>query len=229
MHRSTAAVLAALLLLASGTALRAEADLERGRAVALGAGTAVAPRSACHTCHGLRGAGDASGAFPRLTGQAAWYLYKQLKDYASGARRNEIMAPIAEALSDRQMQDVSAYYAAQAAARPGVPRADDPQLIQRGGAISAMGLRDKGVAACVNCHGPAGAGLPPSFPYLAGQFAPYVELQFRFWKEGQRRNSPLGVMEHIAAQLSDDDVKALAAYFASLAPPAPGQQASRAR
>jgi cytochrome c553 len=59
----------------------------------------------------------------------------------------------------------------------------------------------------------------PSSPSLAGQFAPYTELQFRFWKEGRRRNSPLGVMEHIARQLSDEEVRALAAYFAALPPP----------
>jgi cytochrome c553 len=124
------------------------------------------------------------------------------------------------------MQDVSAYYAAQVAAKPAVTEQRDPLLLQRGAAISAMGLQEKGVAACVNCHGPAGVGLPPSFPYLAGQFAPYFELQFRFWKEGRRRNSPLGVMEHIARQLSNEDVSALAAYFASLPPPSNQQAAS---
>lgn len=208
----------------------AEANAERGRALVLGATTAVSPRSACHTCHGLHGAGDSSGAFPRLTGQSAWYLYKQMKDYASGNRRNEIMSPIAKALTDEQMQDVAAYYSSQVAPVlvPVAPDAD-PLLLQRGAAISAMGLQDRGVAACVNCHGPAGQGLPPSFPYLAGQYAPYFELQFRFWKEGMRRNSPLGVMEHIAKELSHDEVRALAAYFASLRPPDSAQQASTVR
>ena len=73
----------------------AEPDLERGRAVAMGAGTTTSSRSACHTCHGMHGAGDSSGAFPRLSGQAAWYLYKQLKDYASGERQNDVMSPVA--------------------------------------------------------------------------------------------------------------------------------------
>jgi cytochrome c553 len=199
---------------------QAAADIERGRGVALGASTAVSPRSACHTCHGLNGAGDASGAFPRLSGQSAWYLYKQLRDYAAGERENPIMSPIAKALNDQEMEDVAAFYAEQSA--PDLTQAKsapDPQLLQQGAAISATGLQQKGVAACVNCHGPAGRGLPPSYPYLAGQYAPYVELQFRLWREGQRHNSPLGVMEHIAAQLSDEEVKALAAYFSSLPPP----------
>src|SRR5690349_6885970 len=62
---------------------------------------------ACVSCHGLDGTGDTSGAFPLLTGQSGWYLYKQLKDYASGARPNDTMAPIAQALSDEEMRDVA--------------------------------------------------------------------------------------------------------------------------
>jgi cytochrome c553 len=212
----------ALLLLGCPAFAHSQADAERGRAIAVGG--SGAPRSACHTCHGPNGEGDASGAFPRLTGQSTWYLYKQLKDYASGTRANEVMSPIAKTLADQDAQDVAAFYAAQTAAIPGGVREADPQLLQRGGAIAAQGLRGKGVEACVNCHGAAGEGMPPSSPALAGQFAPYTELQFRFWKEGQRRNSPLGVMEHIARQLSEDEVRALAAYFAAL--PLPNRQAT---
>lgn len=220
---------AVFLLVLNCSAAHPQADIERGRGVALGAATVVSPRAACHTCHGLHGVGDSSGAFPRLTGQASWYLYKQLKDYASGARQNDVMSPIARALTDRQMQDVAAFYASQSAPPPAQSRqTPDPILLQKGGAISAMGLQDKGVAACVNCHGPAGKGLPPSFPYLAGQYGPYIELQFRLWKEGKRNNSPLQVMEHIAKALSDEEIRALAVYFASLRPPdAPEQLSSQ--
>lgn len=189
--------------------------LERGRAVALGAGGAAEPHAACVTCHGMDGVGDASGAFPRLTGQAGWYLYKQLKDYATGTRPNDVMSPIAGALDDRQMADVAAYYAEQEARSAEMPQAD-PLTLQEGGVISAMGIPDKGVAACVNCHGPAGRGLPPSFPYLAGQYPAYVELQLRLWRDGVRRNDPLGVMAVIARALSDEEMRAVSLYFASV-------------
>ncbi|MDC7785050.1 c-type cytochrome [Rhodoplanes sp. TEM] len=202
-----------------------EADLERGRAVARGDATGLPAGAACHTCHGPDGAGDRSGAFPRIGGQPAWYLYKQLDDYASGARRNAVMEPIARALAARQRQDVAAFYAAQVPAAAAPARSADPALLQRGGSIAAAGLAEKSVAACVNCHGPRGRGLPPTYPYLAGQYAPYVALQFRAWKDGARRNDPLGVMRHIARQLSEDDVRALATYFASLPPPAPAREA----
>jgi cytochrome c553 len=217
--------LSLLVAMGMSSAARAEASAERGEAIVLGAANTVSARSACHTCHGRNGIGDSSGAFPRLTGQAGWYLYKQMKDYASGLRQNEIMSPIAKELTDQQMQDVAIYYAGQTAPALAPPPVNDPLLLQKGAAIAATGLPEKGVAACVNW----GQGLPPSFPYLAGQYATYAELQFRFWKEGQRRNDPLGVMEHIAKQLSDDEVRALATYFGTLLPPNAPQQASTAQ
>ncbi len=201
-------------------------DVERGRNIAASAAIADQPRSACQTCHDMQGAGDSSGAFPRLAGQPAWYLYKQMRDYATGLRKNDVMSPIAQALSDGQMQDVAAYYAAQTAP-PTAQRDADSLRLQLGGAISASGIPDRGVAACVNCHGPAGQGLPPSFPYLAGQHAAYFRLQLRFYKNGARRNDPLGVMRHIARQLTDEEVAALAAYFASLHPPDAGRAVTR--
>src|SRR3954454_8410250 len=67
----------------------------------------------CGQCHGADGKGDPSGPYPRLAGQAALYLYKQLDDYASGSRKNEVMGPIAQALSDQERQDAAAYYAGQ--------------------------------------------------------------------------------------------------------------------
>ena len=62
--------------------------------------------------------------------------------------------------------------------------------------------------------------MPPSFPYLAGQFSRYAREQLAAWKDGSRRNDPLNVMRDIAARLSDEDAAALAEYFASVYPPA---------
>lgn len=212
-------LLALTVWFAAGAA-SAEADLERGRAVVVGAigATPAAQPQPCFACHGIDGVGDGSGAFPRLSGQAAFYMYKQLLDYASGKRRNDIMGPIAKAMTEPQMEDVSAWYAAQEDApyfpRPEVP----PRLLQQGAALSAVGSAEKGIQACVNCHGPAGTGLPPSFPYLAGQYASYTELTLTDWKVGLRRNDPLGVMTEIAKRMSAEDIAAVAAYFASVRP-----------
>jgi cytochrome c553 len=120
-----------------------EQDLEGGRAIAVGAytlGHTPDPQAgACFQCHGLDGRGDGTAAFPRLTDQTYKYLYDSLQDYASGVRQSEIMEPIASALTEEQMRDVSAYYAAQTDA-PYPPRPEvDPEVLQMGGALAAVG------------------------------------------------------------------------------------------
>lgn len=203
----------------------APGDAAAGRAVAMG-GDRMAGW-ACVSCHGLRGEGDGSGGFPRLSGQSAWYLYKQLQDYAAGTRPNAVMTPIARALTEGEMRDVAAWYAAQADAR--FPPAERPnaRLLQTGGAIAAVGVPARGVTACVNCHGMHGEGSPPSIPALAGQYAPYTALQLRLWKQGERRNGPLGVMAQVAAGLTEAEIDAVAAYYATLRPDGGAARAAR--
>jgi cytochrome c553 len=213
----------ATVLPPTGTLGQDAAAVERGRAVVVGANlvgaaTGWTGQQACVACHGLDGRGDGSAAFPRLTGQSAWYMFKQLADYASGSRPNPIMSPIASALSLAEMEDVAAYYAAQQADYLPPARSYDPLLIQEGGALSAIGSTDRQVQACVNCHGPAGAGMAPVYPYLAGQYAGYTALQLRLWQQDVRRNSPLGVMAVIAKAMSDRDIEAVAAYFETVRP-----------
>jgi cytochrome c553 len=203
--------LAGLMLVADARA----ADLEAGRAVVVGGKeSSVTP---CFMCHGLDGGGDSAGAFPRLTGQAAFYMYKQLVDYASGTRPNEVMSPIAQQLTEPQMADVAYYYSvvdAPFASRPSV----DPALLERGRKLAEDGLEEAGVEACNLCHGRNGTGDPPLFPYLAGQYAPYTELQLQLWQEGVRANDPLDVMAEIADALSDEDIRAVALYYEGLRP-----------
>jgi cytochrome c553 len=193
----------------------AEANLDAGRAVVVGGEEATI--TPCFMCHGLDGLGDSAGAFPRLTGQAAFYMYKQLVDYASGARPNDVMSPVAREMTEPQMADVAFYYSvldAPYARRPEV----DPALLERGREIAEDGLDEAGVESCNLCHGRNGAGDPPLFPYLAGQYAPYTELQLQLWKQGVRRNDPLDVMADIAEALSGEDIRAVALYYEWLRP-----------
>ena len=123
----------------------AAADLEAGRAVVVGGeeGT-ITP---CFMCHGLDGVGDSAGAFPRLTGQAAFYMYKQLVDYASGARPNDVMSPIADQMTEPQMADVAYYYSELSA--PFTPRPKvEPDVIERGRQIAEEGLPESDLPAC---------------------------------------------------------------------------------
>jgi cytochrome c553 len=218
---SVAALGAAACFLAP-LAAQPATDINNGRAVVVGAGLAQGG-VACLSCHGVNGAGDGTAAFPRLTSQPAWYLYKQLKDYAAGTRPNDIMSPIAKALDDQQMQDVAAYYEQQQAPYARLPEVDGLTL-QQGAALSAVGSAERGIQACVNCHGPAGTGMPPSYPYLAGQYAAYSELQLRLWQEGTRNNDPANVMETIAKLMTPEDIRAVSLYFESVRPPLPDRQ-----
>jgi cytochrome c553 len=166
----------------------------------------------------MDGKGDKAAVFPRLTDQTYKYLYDALKDYASGVRQNAIMTPIAKALEDQQMRDVSAYYAAQNSAE--YPPADqvDPHVLQHGAALAAVGNAVRGVQGCINCHGPDGVGLPPTYPFLGGQYAAYLEAQMQAWKTGQRTGDGFGIMENIAKRLTDEEIRAVSHYYASLRP-----------
>lgn len=192
-------------------------DHVTGRFVTLG-GRLGEYRIACVQCHGMDGEGDLSGAIPRLDLQNPWYLYKSLHDYASGIRYNNIMTPVAQQLDDRAMQRVAAYYASLPALPIEARQPEDLSLLQRGGAISAVGVPERGVAACQNCHGEAGRGRPPIYPVLAGQYAPYLQLQLQRWQQGIRGGDPLNVMRQIALQMSDEEIRAVSAYFASVRP-----------
>lgn len=214
MNRRLRHLPAVILLNLLSAAALAEPNIANGQLIAVG-GREGLVENACFRCHGIDGAGDSSGAFPRLTGQFAEYLTKQMHDYASGSRPNDIMTPIAQALSEQDWEDVSAYYAQLKAPDRG-RNISDLSLLQRGADLSATGSQALGVQACVSCHGPAGAGLEPHFPYLAGQFASYIALQLRFWREGIRRNDPTGVMADIARRLNDEDIRAVSLYFESM-------------
>ncbi|SDY34882.1 c-type cytochrome [Citreimonas salinaria] len=188
--------------------------LEAGRLVAMGGAEFGGSGMACFTCHGANGRGDGSAAFPRLAGLPGWYMYKQLMDYASGTRPNQIMTGIAQKLTEREMEAVATYYAAIDAPFRDVTSDIAPDVLQWGGMLGAVGSAEKGIPACVNCHGPSGTGNPPSVPYLAGQYATYMEHQLMLWREGTRDNDPMNVMSAIADKMSDEDMRAVSEYYA---------------
>jgi cytochrome c553 len=209
-----AVALCLLALVAQGADPRV---VEMGREIVQGAG--VPPDFACQRCHGAQSQGKPSEGAPRLAGQPRFYLEKQLLDFALGTRQSEKMTPVARALSEEQREAAAAYYASlHTVPYPEAPYAS-PTLIQRGGILSAIGDMEREIGACEICHADAGVGIAPSFPYLAGQYADYTARQLRSWKQGTRRNDPLDVMAEIAERLSDEEIRALALYFARVRPP----------
>jgi cytochrome c553 len=184
-------------------------DAKHG-AVIVAQGTA-AGAPPCAQCHAFNGVSDASGAFPRLAGQSAYYLAKQLRDFASGARASAIMSPIAKALSPDDVADVAAYFGSVNA--PFLPlKAGDAALVKHGQELAKVGSSERRIQNCDNCHGPEGAGEPPAIPYLAGQYAHYIAFTLQMWQQGFRKNS-LNTMGVIAQKLDDREIAAVAAYY----------------
>lgn len=216
--RSTFTYAAAALLLSFGLGVMARAqsashqpDLKRGATIATDGTEAGAP--GCAACHAVDGSQNANAAFPTTAGQPAYYLKQQLYDFSSNIRANDVMSPIAKAMSPEDIADVSAYYASVNAASAPAPQAADRTLVERGERLARLGSAEKRVPGCDNCHGPQGFGEPPVIPYLAGQSADYIAAALKAWQSGDRKNSA-EVMLLIAKSLDDGDIAAVAAYYA---------------
>lgn len=172
----------------------------------------------CAACHGADG-NSASDAYPKLAGQHAEYLVKQLRDFktqagtAQPARSNPIMAGMAGTLSNQQIVDVAAYFASQTP-KPGY--AHDPDTVALGQKIYRGGVAEKGVPACAGCHGPAGRGIPSQYPRLSGQWAGYTESQLKAFAQGPGARDNSAAMHAIASRLSDSEIKAVADYISGL-------------
>ena len=164
--------------------------------------------------------------YPRLAGLAPGYIEEQLKSFGNGSRDNEIMAPIGKALSAEDRKAVAQYLSGQTPEGAKKNEPLDHKLIDRGAILAERGDWKVGLPACTQCHGPAGMGVGDRFPKLAGQSSDYIANQLKSWKKGERRNDPLSLMAGVANKLDEQQIKAVAAYFASLDPLHPKKSAS---
>jgi cytochrome c553 len=156
------------------------------------------------------------GHVPRIAGQSAEYLKKQLDNYADGTRNNPIMVNFAKPLSDKQRTDLAARFAAMSAPFVAQARLVNAVTLSRGHQLAYQGDEIERVQACNNCHGPDGVGVPHSAPYLAGQSAEYLASVIKAWHDGTRKNDAGQLMRSVAERLNDADIAAVAAYFASV-------------
>ncbi len=171
---------------------------------------------ACATCHGQNGGGDEGGAFPRLAGLNAGYLARQLRAFRDGGRDHPIMSPMAKPLTEAEVAAVSAYYAA----LPAVSNAKPPRDLSTavGRVLATEGdWTNRSLPACAQCHARDGLGAGEAFPALAGQVYTYTLAQLEAWARGKRTPDPHGIMSPVAARLSLDEAKSVAAYFAGMA------------
>lgn len=190
-----------LLCLAAAPALADEAMLARAKKIVSGS---------CFLCHGMQGE-SATELFPRLAGQNADYLAKQLADFRSGARKSEIMPRMVTSLTPEDVRALGLYFSRQ----PSAPHAPaDPALAARGAEIYRKGGGATEVAACIGCHGERALGSE-KLPRLAGQVAGYLARQLRDFGKRVRTNDN-AVMHTIAAKMTEAEVLAVAEYLSGL-------------
>lgn len=182
---------------AKGAALYANGDAARGI-------------MACVACHGAEGNSGITQN-PKLGGQHEAYLKKQLHEFQGPTRNNAVMTMIAKALSEDDINNLSAYLAAQ---RPVPTTAKGAETIDLGKKIYRAGIAEKNVPACAGCHSPNGAGIPAQYPRVAGQHQDYSVAQLTNFRTGARANS--AQMTAIGKRLSDEEMKAVADYIAGL-------------
>jgi len=197
-------VMAAITLAALAWTPAPASDVESGRRKA----------EACGACHGPDGNATIPGT-PSLSAMTVFDTHWQLIMFRDGRRSNAQMAPFVEKLSDQDLSDLSAFYAAQ---RPTAPsRAVDPGL-----AATARPLAERYF--CTSCHGLHLMGQQ-QVPRLAGQDLVYLLARLRGYKA--KTTSDLdGMMTMVAQSLSDEEVETLSRYLAAVDPTA-GQSAAQ--
>lgn len=194
--------------LAAAGALAQEGDAERGQA-------AAATCSACHQADGS-GMNVSNGeSWPRLAGLDAEYIVKQLHDFKEGRRESATMVTFANMLDDQQILDVAEYFD-QMAVTPGQGGDEaDEALLARGQQLAERGDWNAYIVSCQSCHGPGGNGVGSTFPGVASQHAGYISTQLMAWKNGTRSNDPQNLMGAIAKRMSDNDIQAVSAWYAT--------------
>ncbi|WP_374401128.1 cytochrome c [Niveibacterium sp.] len=183
------------------SALQLKGDPERGKAVF----------AECAGCHRKDAAGRSSGSIPRLAGQHAAVIRKQLLDIRSGKRNNPLMAPLLDdpELTLEAIADVASYLASLPVAGP-TGKGPGTQ-IERG---RSLYLQD-----CVRCHGANGEGLAAHYiPRVTDQHYGYLLRELQLIRTSERGNSDPDMIR-VLKPYPDTDLEALADYLSQLPPP----------
>lgn len=196
----------------------------------------------CAACHGVDG-NPSDPMYPRLAGQGEKFIAQQLALFATGQRNTglaAVMAPFAQALSPQDMRNVGAYFAKQ---KSGAGLADDTlvsegryaglKYYEIGQQLFRGGDAERGIPACMACHGPSGAGNPgPGYPHIGGQFAEYTARRLQEYQAGvtsERDPAKFHIMAKVAHSLTEQEIGALASYLQGLHPYADDVAAAASR
>jgi cytochrome c553 len=179
--------------------------------------TMAARTLACAPCHGAQGEGSKDVYFPRLSGKPAGYLFNQLAAFKDGRRHYPPMNYLLEFLPDPFLKEMAQYFAMQHAPNEAPPIPDVRQdVLRQGQTLATSGGSEHQIPACASCHGKQFTGMEPGIPGLLGLRAAYISAQLGAFRYGTRTALAPDCMQIVAARLTEDDVKAVAAYLASL-------------
>jgi cytochrome c553 len=169
----------------------------------------------CAACHGADG-NSVVPNWPKIAGQHASYLERQLGLIKGGERPVPEMAGIVMGLSDQDMADFAAYFASQTS-KAGL---SDDALRATGEQLYRAGNSATNVPACMACHGPVGEGNPlAAYPAVAGQHSVYTEKMLKGFRAGSmwgEDDASSKIMTEVTLRLTDDEIKAVANYMQGL-------------
>ena len=210
IHTAVCLTMAVLLAAPSAFAAGANTDMLKRHT---GSGDPVVGKEKsqiCQGCHGMDG-NSTDEMIPKLAGQYDEYLAKQMRNYQAGTRSHEIMNGMAAPLSDKDLGDISAYFADQP-----IMKGNVSTINEIGKKIFLKGNITQMVMTCAYCHGATGKGLDPStamYPVIGGQHKAYLFKQLKDFREGNRMNSPNAAMNKTLKALSNSELEALAGYI----------------
>ncbi|MGY2575601.1 c-type cytochrome [Vibrio sp. C8] len=201
--------LALILSLLASCSVWAQGSIEAGKAKS----------ETCVACHGADG-NSLITTYPKLAGQHAKYIEKQLKDLKLGAtsagkqgRYDPVMSAMAMPLSEEDMSDLAAYFSSLPISSNSTPE----DVVSTGKALYTAGDASRGLTACIACHGPRGNGTELSgFPKISGQHADYVKAQLMKFRDDSRGNDMNAMMRDVAKKLTDADIEILSKYVGGL-------------
>lgn len=173
----------------------------------------------CAACHGPDGNAPVN-IYPKLAGQHADYIYKQLQEFKLGmtsggkeGRMDPVMSGMAMPLSDQDMKDLAAYFSSLNMSEGATPK----DVVEVGQQLYKAGDAERGIPACAACHGPRGNGTSlAKFPKISFQHPEYIKSQLEKFRDGTRNNDLNGMMQDIAKKLTDKDIEVLSKYLGGL-------------
>ena len=185
--------------------------------------------AACAACHSADGNSTVE-MYPSIAGQSERYSAQQMALIANGQRTSgasAAMVPFVQDLTPQDMRDIGAFFATQKATA-GI--ADDgavtegpyagKKFYEIGQQLYRGGDAERGIPACMACHGPTGAGNPgPAYPHISGQHAAYVARRLQEYQAGTTQETDKAhfqIMASIAKSLTEQEIQALASYLQGL-------------